>query len=170
MIQARPFEDLAAMAVLSRLDAADQLEAELTRGASVTTLSLFADWRAMEAYRAASFIAFSRGRPFAMFALGHTGQKGVASAALLACDHARHRRPLAELALTIRNAMPAFCIERGIHRIEARAWADHPTASTLLTALGFRPECDMPGFGLTGQITFRQFAWLSPALSPSHRS
>lgn len=165
MIEARPFEDLAAMAVLSRLDVADQLEAELTRGASATALSLFADWRAMEAYRAASFIAFSRGRPFAMFALANTGQSGVASAALLACDHARHRRALAELALTIRNTMPDFCIERGIHRIEARAWADHPTASNLLIALGFHPECDMPGFGLTGQITFRQFAWISPVLS-----
>ena len=165
MIEARPFDDLAAMAVLSKLDHADQLEAELTRGASATALSLFADWRAMEAYRAASFIAYTQGRAFAMFALGNTGQSGVASAALLACDHARYRRPLAELALTIRNQMPEFCAERGIHRIEARAWADHPTASGLLTALGFHLECDMPGFGLTGHVTFRQFAWISPALN-----
>lgn len=165
MIELRPFSDLDAMAVLSRLDHADQLEAELTRGASATALSLFAEWRAMEVYRAASFIAFANGRAFAMFGLGNTGQAGVAGAALLACDHDRHRRALAELALTIRNNMPEFCTERGIHRIEARAWADHPTASGLLTALGFHLECDMPGFGLTGQITFRQFAWISPTLS-----
>jgi len=170
MIEARPFDDLAAMAVLSRLDPADQLEAELTRGASATSLALFAEWRAMEAYREASYVAVSRGRPFALFALGNTGQKGVAGAALLARDHIAFRRPLAELALTIRNHMPEFCADRGIHRIEARAWADHPTASRLLTALGFHPECDMPGFGLTGTVTFRQFAWISPALSPAKRS
>lgn len=166
MIEARPFEDLAAMAVLSRLDPADQLEAELTRGAPATALSLFAEWRAMQAIRVISHIAYARGQAFALFALANTGQAGVAQAALLARDHAIYRRPLAELALTIRNHMPGFCAEHGIHRIEARAWADHPTASRLLTALGFHAECDMPGFGLTGAITFRQFAYVHLPQTP----
>jgi hypothetical protein len=167
MIEARPYEDLAAMSVLQWLDPNDWIEAELTRGAPTTALALFADWRSMQPIRLASYVAVTapnRGSTsFALFALANTGQAGVAQAALLARDHARYRRPLAELALTIRNALPEFCADRGIHRIEARAWVDHPTASRFLTALGFVAECDMPGFGRTGQVTFRQFAWLAPA-------
>lgn len=165
MIRLHPYDDLSAMAVMRHLDHHDQLEADLTRGATTTALSLFAEWRAMQAIRVASHVAQTvGGTPFAVFALANTGQAGVAQAALLARDHAYYRRPLAELAIAIRNGLPGFCTERGIHRIEARAWAAHPTASRLLHALGFTHETDMPGFGLTGAITFRQFAWLSPAL------
>jgi hypothetical protein len=166
MIEVRPYDDLTAMAVLQRLDAHDHMEAELVRGAPASHLALFADWRAMQAFRLASFVAITgpdRGaRPFAVFALAHTGQAGVASAALLARDHAAFRRPLAEMALRIRTELPATCAASGIRRIEARSWAGHPTAAGLLTALGFEHETDMPGFGLSGTITFRQFAWLAP--------
>lgn len=171
MIEARPYSDLAAMSVLQWLDPSDWIEAELTRGAPVSALSLFAEWRSMEPIRIASYITYTapdRGdKAFALFALANTGQAGVAQAAMLARDHAAYRRPLAELALTIRRALPAFCAEQGIHRIEARAWVDHPSASRLLTALGFSPECDMPGFGLHGTAMFRQFAWLAPEISPA---
>lgn len=168
MIEARPYDDLAAMAVLSRLDPHDVMEAELVRGAHSGHLALFAEWRAMEAARLVSYVVITSPRrgakPFALFGLVHTGQAGVAQAALLARDHREFRRPLAELALAIRAGMPGFAAKRGIHRIEARAWFDHPTASALLEALGFEHECDMPGFGLTGRITFRQFAWTCPTI------
>lgn len=165
MIRLHPYDDLSAMAVIRQLDHHDQVEADLTRGAATPALALFAQWRSMQAIRIASHVATrADGTPFAVFALSNTGQAGVAQAALLARDHARFRRPLATLAAAIRAGMPGFAIDRGIHRIEARAWADHPTASALLTALGFDFETDMPGFGLSGTVTFRQFAWLSPIL------
>lgn len=164
MIQLRPYEDQAAHAVLSRLDLNDQIEAELMRGAACTGLALFADWRAVQAARIISHVAHAHGQPFAVFALAHTGQAGVAQAALLARDHARWRAPLARLAVMIRHGMPEFSARHGIHRIEARSWAGHPTAAQLLAGLGFRHECDMPGFGLTGQVVFSQFAWINPAL------
>ncbi len=168
MIALRPYDDFAAFAVLRALDVHDFIEAELTRGAAASHLSLFADWRAMEPHRVASFVADTGptrgGQPFALFALSNTGQSGVASAALLACDHHRYRHALAQLGALIRLNLPGYAADRGIHRIETRAWAGHPTASRLLAALGFAHETDLPGFGPQGQITFRQFAWLAPTL------
>ena len=164
-IQARPYADLDAMAVFRQLDPMDQVEAELARGAPVTALSLFADWRAMEPHRPLSFVALTspaRGaHPFAVFGLINTGQAGIAAAALLARNHVKFRRPIAELAAAIRRDLPAYARDAGIHRIEARSWFDHPTASALLSALGFDHECDMPGFGRTGTVVFRQFAWVA---------
>jgi hypothetical protein len=161
VIELRAFEDLAAMAVFNRLDPHDQIEAELTRGQPTGPLGLFAEWRAMQPAAIASFVAHSAGRPFALFMLANTGQAGVAAAALLAARHDLNRLALARLAVALRRNMASFTKERGIHRIECRAWADHPTASRLLDSLGFHLEADMPGFGLSGQIHFRQFAWLS---------
>lgn len=171
MIAVRPYSDLAAMAVLSRLDPHDILEAEAVRGEPVTHLSLFADWRAMEPARLASWVAYDDdrfGRPFALVALAHTGQRGVAGAALLARDHRRFRRPLVELARLIRTEMPGWCTDAGVSRIEARAWSRHPRASAFLGLIGFDHECDMSGFGHDGSETFRQFAWTNPrCLAPS---
>lgn len=174
MIEVRPYDDLSAMAVLQRLDHHDHLEAELTRGAPTSPLALFGDWRAIQAIRVMSFVAltapFQGGKPFAVFGISNSGQAGVAQAALLARDHAQFRRPLAELALLIRAEMPRECARMGVHRIEARSWAGHPTAGGLLTALGFAHECDMPGFGVSGNVTFRQFAWTAqpaPACQPA---
>ncbi len=163
-IALRPYEDFAAMAVLGALDAADALEAELVRGAGASRLALFADWRGMEAWREASFVAVAGAgaTPFAVFGLMRTGQAGVGAAALLARDHARWRIALCRLAVILRHGLPGWCAERGIRRIEARAWAAHPTASRLLAGIGFVHECDMAGFGPDGRTRFRQFAWLPP--------
>lgn len=167
MIRVRPFEDLAAMAVFRQLDMHDQIEAELVRGVAYTSLGLFAEWRMAQAQGPLSLIAHTGAaeRPFAVFCLGHTGQHGIAQGALLAAWHDRNRMPLARLALAIRDKMPAFAAETGIHRIEARCWGGHPTASRLLAAMGFRHEADMPGFGPGGAHTFRQYAWTAP---PAH--
>ncbi|WP_101339738.1 GNAT family N-acetyltransferase [Cereibacter azotoformans] len=170
MIDVRPYDDLAAMAILQRLDPSDHLEAELSRGAPATALALFADWRSMQAIRVISHVAFTcptrGGKPFALFAVAQSGYAGVGEAALLARDHARFRRPLAELALVIRRGIGAEAARLGIHRIGCRSWSDHPTAARLLEAIGFRHECDMPGFGRSGTVTFRQFAWTAPELLP----
>ncbi len=166
MIQVRPFSSLSAMAVFRHLDPADQIEAELIRGAPSTPLDLFADWRAVAAAGPLNLVLETAGStPFAVLALTHTGQAGVAQAAFLARDHARFRRDIARAAVLIRARMPGWCADRGVHRIEARCWTGHPTAPHFLTAIGFAPEAVMPGFGLTGQISFAQFAWVSPVLS-----
>lgn len=172
MIDVRPYDDLAAMAVLQRLDPADHLEAEISRGTPATPLALFADWRACQPFRVVSHIAFTApsrgGHPFALFGVQATGFGGVYEAALLARDHARFRRPLAELVLAIRRALPEWADRHDVRRLTARSWADHPTAARLLGAIGFAHECDMPGYGASGAVTFRQFAWIAPACRPSH--
>ncbi len=169
MIRVRPFEDLAAMAVFNRLDVHDHIEAELARGVTYSALGLFADWRMAQAQGPVSLIATTgpADRPFAILALGLTGQAGVAQAALLAADHGRHRLPLARLAVAIRQRLPRAAAEFALTRIEARCWAGHPTASRLLAGMGFVHETDLPGFGPGGAHVFRQFAWLPPATSPT---
>ncbi|MCB2117920.1 MAG: hypothetical protein R3D85_16450 [Paracoccaceae bacterium] len=170
MIDARPYSDQAAMAVFRQLDLYDFLEAEAIRGEAVNHLSLFGDWRAMRQAWAASWVVHTGptalDAPFALVALTHTGQRGVAGAAMLARDHERFRRPLVQLARLIRDRMPEFCNELGIARIEARAWARHPRASAFLQLTGFAHECDMPGFGPHGNETFRQFAWTASDPDP----
>lgn len=173
MIRVRPWEDLAAMAVFRQLDIHDHMEAELVRGVSYTALGLFAEWRMAQGQGPLSLIAGTgpAERPFAVFCLGQTGQAGVVQGALLAAHHDSHRRALARLAIEIRNRMPRFAAEvtPRIHRIEARAWAGHPTASRILAAMGFTHEADLPGFGPGGTHIFRQFAWTAPATaSPAH--
>lgn len=163
-IRVTAWDDLAGMAVFRHLDPHDQLEAELVRGQPSHALGLFADWRGMAPHAVLNLILQTAGgTPFAVLALSNTGQAGVAQGALLARDHGRFRLPLARAAIAIRDRMPAWCAEQGIHRIEARAWAGHPTAPRLLRAIGFAEECLMPGFGLTGTVAFRQFAWVAPA-------
>lgn len=159
-VTVRPWNDELALPVFRQLDHNDFLEAELIRGASCNGISLWADWRGAEAYRLMSFVALAGHTPFAVLGLSHTGQAGVAGAALLARDHTRFHYPLRRLCAMIRRDMQAECMARGIRRIEARAWAQHPTASSLLSVLGFRHECDMPGFGSAGHVTYRQFAFL----------
>lgn len=165
MIDARAYDDMAAMVVFRDLDAHDLQEASLVRGARVSHLRLFAEWTAVQANAVLSLVLYTApdrtGWPFAVLALANTGQAGVAQAALLARNHRRFARSLAEAGVLVRARMPAFCAERGIHRIEARAWSDHPTAPRFLTAMGFRAECAMPGFGASGSHSFVQFAWVA---------
>lgn len=165
MIRVAPFDPVPAMAMFRALDPHDHMEAELVRGKTMLGAELWADWRAAAAWQAISLMAYATPHattPFAVFALGNTGQAGVAQAALLARDHTIHRRPLARLAVAIRHGLPAEARARGIRRIEARAWTGHPTASRLLAHLGFAAECDMPGFGPDGGQTYRQFALTIP--------
>lgn len=172
MIRIAPFDDAAALPMFRALDPHDFMEAELMRGKTATPMQMWADWRAASVWQVVSLMAFaSTGAttPFAIFALGHTGQAGVAQAALLARDHIIHRRPLARLAVAIRRGLPTEARARGIRRIEARAWAGHPTASTLLAHLGFAHECDMPGFGPDGGQTYRQFALTIPPANPNQK-
>lgn len=165
MITAAPYDDLGAMSVFRQLDPSDLLEAQLVRGRSAGHLSLFADWHSQVPNHVLSLVLRSRtGTPFGVLALGNTGQAGVAVAAMLARSHRRYRREIVWAARLVRTEMPRFCGDLGIHRIEARSWADHPTAGRFLTACGFAHEADMPGFGADGAVTFRQFAWINPDL------
>lgn len=167
MIRTIPYDPQTAMVIFRHLDANDLLEAQYTRGQSVDHLTLFAEWHAMQGNCLLSLVVTTGDAqgavPFALLALGHTGQAGVAQAALLARDHARFRRPLAQAALTIAREMPALVVDAGIGRIEARAWSGHPSAARFLRAAGFHHECDMPGFGLSGRVTFQQFAYVPQA-------
>lgn len=166
MIKLAPYDDTAALAVFRALDVNDQREAELIRGdLPANPFQLWADWRAAQAWRVLSMMAYTGQAgtvPFAVFGLSHTGQAGVAAAALLARDHGLYRRQLQELGSAIRVKLPDEARARGIRRIEARAWAHHPTASRLLFALGFDHEADMAGFGPDGSHVYRQFALLIP--------
>lgn len=165
-VDVRPYNDQDAFAVISRLDLADQMEVELTRGAHTPALTLWAEWRAAVPQHLLSFVAHVGGVPFAIFALVGTGEANAACAAMLARDHRHYRRPLTRLARMIRAQIPPTMAALGINRIECRCWSDHPTAAQLLRAVGFSHEIDLPGFGRTGQLTFRQFAWLAPAVPP----
>lgn len=168
-ITLRPYDDHAAMAVFRDLDPADLMEAQAVRGCKVSHLSLFADWRAIEAIRVASWVIW-RGEvgiePIALLALVNTGQAGVASAAMVARDHRRYRRQLVEVGRRIRAGLPAFAQGTGVHRIEARAWQGHPRAFRFLHLAGFRLETPMPGFGRSGTETFLQFAWTTTTARP----
>lgn len=160
MISVEPYDDMAAMAVWRQLDIHDRLEAEAIRGAPVTHLALFAEWRTVGGRPVDLVVRDARtSEAIALLGLANTGQCGVASAALVARTHQRYRRQLAALARVIRVEMPAFAKEAGIFRIEARAHARHPRASKFLHLVGFTHEADMPGFGRDGRETFRQFAW-----------
>jgi hypothetical protein len=160
MIDPRPYDDQAAMVVLRDLDGNDRIEAQQVRGVAASHLAIFADWHAMQRGALLSLVIHD-GAPFAVLALGHTGQAGVAQAAFLARNHDRWRVSIARAGVRIRRDMPFLCADWGVHRIEARAWSRHPTAGPFLRALGFRAECDMAGFGATGAETFTQYAWVA---------
>lgn len=165
MIELAPYSEVAALAVFRQMDHHDLMESRLIRGTAAHYLQLFAEWHAAQAGLVLSMVVKDLGRggaPFAVMALGNTGQSGVAQAALLARDHQRFRRPLARTGLEIRRRLPDFCAELGIHRIEARCWRDHPTAARFLRGCMFKHDCDMPGFGPRGAFTYSQFAWTHP--------
>lgn len=167
MIELAPWDPNAAWSVFHRLDNADWAEAQAMRGGTGSgVLDLFADWRAMQAHACLSLVLKSHGSPFAVLAVGDTGQSGVAQAALLARNHTRFRLQLAQAGALIRRRLPGFCAELGIHRIEARAWFDHPRAHAFLDLCGFDLEATMHGFGADGREIFCQYAWTAPHLRP----
>jgi hypothetical protein len=165
-IDARPYADDAARAVMTRLDMSDQHEAALARGACVDGYQLWADWRAMQGLRLDSRVFFTGPHPGAIpFAVGcllATGQAGVAQAAFLARDHRQFRRPIGAAAAAIRRALPGLARDLHLRRIEARCWREHPTAPDFLSALGFWLEAEMRGFGPQGEVEFLQYAWIAP--------
>lgn len=173
MITLRPHDDATSRQVLGQLDMCDRLECEFFRGRAIDDpMTLWADWRAMVPAHLVSLVALDRRRdgqgfvdvPFAVLALANTGQAGVGQAALLARSHAAFRVALARLVVMIRQGLPELAREHGIHRIEARSWGDHPTAGRLLAGIGFRCEAVMPGFGVSGSLSFHQWAWISPEI------
>ena len=167
-ISVDPYDDHGAMAVLSQLDPVDRVEAAILRGSMPSHLQLFAEWRALQASWVFGHVLRTRaltGLPFAVLAVGNTGQAGVAQAAFLARDHVRFRREIVAAAVLARDAIGPTCAQLGIRRIEARCWAGHPTAANFLAAIGFQAEADMAGFGGDGRQIVRQFAYVAE-LSP----
>lgn len=166
-VQLRPYDNLSAHAVLTRLDPADRAEAALIRGGEADGLDLFADWRAGAAFWIGSRVAVSspvRGAvPFAVVAVTRAIAPGIAHAALLARDHGRFRRDLVELARLLAAELPGWAARERLTRIEARSWAGHPRAAGLLMAVGFCAECVMPGFGPAGRDSLIQWAWTRAA-------
>jgi len=163
-----PFHHVAATEVFRGLDPWDEAEAEVALGVALPPERMAEAWGQLADLSFYQAIAAWRGQPFAVFSLSSAGMAGNASAALMARDHRRFRRPLAELALRIRAEMPGFAASLNINRIEARSWAPHPSAPRILKALGFVPECDVPGLGADGLSTFRQWAWLAPHCRPAN--
>jgi RimJ/RimL family protein N-acetyltransferase len=156
----------AAISVFRWLDPSDYMEACVVRGVThASHLDLFADWRAAQAGSVLSLILFWNDRPFAVLALGNTGQYGVAQGAFLARDHTTYRRGIASAAGRIRRELVEYCTTVGIRRIEARSWDRHPRAAAFLTAVGFHAEQTMDGFGPDGTSRFVQFTFLTPTPS-----
>lgn len=158
-----PFNPADALSVFSDLDENDMLEAQLTRGDAADPYDLLAGWMALEAQGAVCFIGDIdlpyEGPPIAVLALAPGSTPGLGHAAMLARDHKKWKRALVPLVRIIRDRLPAVAATMGFHRIEARSWAGHPTAATLLRATGFELEARMTGFGQSGEINFNQWAW-----------
>jgi len=169
MIVVEPYDDDGALAVFQSLDHHDLAEAAEVRGAFPAHLILWAEWRAMRPAWIGSWLLKARpgARAFAVLALSNTGQAGVAQAAFLSRDHARHRAAIGRAAVLIRRGLPGVCADLGVNRVECRCSAAHPTASTFLVAVGFGLEADMPGFGPDGGAVFRQFAYRPPQPTPT---
>ena len=158
-----PWSDDLGTRVFDDLDENDMAEAMIDRGAAVSSRGLWADWRATRGTRLLDVIAVStvrRGcKPFAVFAVAHSGRAGVGDVALLTRHVPDWRMEIGRLAAGLRIAVPAFCADLGIHRLEARSWTGHPTGGRLLVACGFPVECRLHGFGPDGRETFDQHAW-----------
>ncbi|WP_284262481.1 hypothetical protein [Roseicyclus amphidinii] len=162
MIELLPYQPDLAAAVFRDLDPWDRLEAEAVRGAPQHYLGLFGDWHAVARQHLATVVLARRGplglRPFAVAGLANTGTAGLAEVAFLASDHRKHRWSIGRAAVQFRPLFLEACQNGGISRVEARCWADHPTAPAFLAHFGFSHQCDLPGTGRGGAYTFRLFA------------
>lgn len=170
MIRPVAFDNVAALAVFRDLDPQDRLEAMMARGGSCDHLELWHEWKAGQAWCALSLVLTSAGgTPFAVLAVARVpGVAGLAQAALLARRHDRWRREIAQAAVLIRRDLSRWAGEAGLHRIEARCWAGHPSAAGFLSRCGFTHEGALPGFGPDGGAVFHQFAWTTNREDPSH--
>lgn len=161
-VRIQPWNDAPAAGVFRDLDPHDWIEAKIARGGTPSWLTHFADWRAMQgAWLASHVLATQGGTPFAVLAVIATAQTGVAEAAFLARNHTRFRHDISRSAVMFRQRLPDWARDHGLHRIEARCWVGHPTASALLSALGFTLEACMNGFGQKGDQSFLQFAFIT---------
>lgn len=168
LIRVRAYSDKPALEVLENLDLNDATEVVLMRGPDdAGALAMLSDWRMVNKMGAVSFIAFVEGAdvPFAVMSIAPDGMPGCGRAALLAKDHRLWRRELVVLAGMICKQLPVIAASMGLHRIEARTWSNHPTASALLSAVGFSLDADMPGFGVSGELSLRQFSWVADYIS-----
>ncbi|MEO0859221.1 MAG: hypothetical protein AAFY65_01310 [Pseudomonadota bacterium] len=165
-----PWSDQAALEVFSDLDPHDWNEARIVTGAEPTSLSLWADWRAGRVHRYYDFVVLSapsRGaQPFAVLGVSAGGATNVAQAALLTRVVKDWRRDIAKLAIGLRDAFELWAELDGLHRIEARSWAGHPTGGDLLKACGLSWEASLSGFGADGEERFEQHAWASTPKAP----
>lgn len=164
LISLEPFNPEDALRVLSALDENDQLEAEVMRGDKARPYDMLADWMALEKQGAACFVAQVAPpyvEPIAVMAIVRGGTPGLGHAAMLARDHRFWKRALVPTARAIRDGLPTQARAMGLHRIEVRSWAGHPTAPSLLRAIGFELEAEMIGFGHSGEINLNQWVWLA---------
>ncbi len=164
LVTLAPFNPPDALRVFEMLDENDQLEAEVMRGDKALPYDMLADWMALEKQGAACFVAQVAppyAEPIAVMAIVRGGTPGLGHAAMLARDHRIWRRALVPAARAIRDGFPAQARAMGLHRIEARSWAGHPTAPSLLRAIGFELDAEMIGFGHSGEVNLNQWVWLA---------
>jgi len=171
LVKLSPFDPARALTVLSGLDDNDQLEAQIMRGDPAESYDLLTDWLLLARQGAACYVGEALppiSAPFAVLALVPGTTPGLGYAAMLARDHHFWKRALVPLVRLIRHDLPPVAAHMGLHRIEARSWAGHPTAATLLRAIGFTREAEMTGFGYGGEMNLDQWVWLADYIPPRH--
>lgn len=173
VVDLAPFDPEAAYAVLRALDVQDRREIEVLSGPRQPA-GLLAEFMNLSAISHDMRIAWritpgAARSPFAIVMICPHGPTGVASAGLLAKDHRRWARELSQLAIELRVAMPGFAAAHGLARIETRAWRGHPTAHSLLGAIGFRNEAELQGFG-GGEAVAVQYGWVSQSIPNEERA
>lgn len=155
--------------VMGGLDMADFREAIRVIGRGVTSVELVDVWAetTRTAHLALTAIDLERdAEPFALLALSPSEIAHVARAYMVATDHRRRRRRLAELAAMVRRDLPAMARAHRVRRVEVRSWTDHPTADRLIRRCGFEHECTfhVPDHALRPEpVAFRQYAITIPA-------
>ncbi|MDF2235382.1 hypothetical protein P2H44_22735 [Albimonas sp. CAU 1670] len=159
----RPWRDLSltpltcgpALRVLQELDPQDRREAGCALNGDASPDFLLREFLRRQGEGGHVFVAWSHrpeggADPFAILGVAAIIASGVGSAALLARRHDRWRPQLRALAFALRVDLPPWARLQGFHRLEARSWSDHPTAGTLLGAIGFRHELRLVGFAAGG--------------------
>ncbi|SFI60522.1 hypothetical protein [Albimonas pacifica] len=146
-----PLQPRAALEILGDLDACDRREAALALGGACDAEDLLRGFLHRQQQGAHVFVAWSHrpeggAAPLAVLGVDELLARGVGSAALLARPHRRWAGPLRALAYALRQDLPLWARATGFHRLEARSWAEHPTAGRLLRGIGFRHELRMRGF------------------------
>lgn len=163
-ISLTPLEAGPALRVLAAIDAADAMERDLEGHAERPDAEIVADWLAMRAAGGAAMVSWDHApaggaQPFAVLGAGLRRAGGVCDVGLIARDHRAFRLPLGRLAVLLRETLPIWAESRQVQRLEARCWAEHPRAPSLLRAIGFSLDCDLPAYGV-GRSRFLQFAML----------